>query len=286
MKTDFIDINGLEVFKDEYVDVQLNTKVDSNDSRLSDSRTASDVYTWAKAATKPSYTKNEIGLGNVDNTSDTTKKSSFTGQIAQNNTGFVTGGDVYTALASKANNTDIPEWATSSTKPSYTASEVGAIATSLKGANNGVAELGSDGKVPSSQLPTYVDDVIDGYRKASDGKFYSNKSGSTYSTLITGESGKIYNDIDTNTTWRWSGTAFVQIKGDLSLGETASTAFAGNRGKAVEDKLSGIASGAQVNVIETVKVNGTALTPSSKAVDIIVPTAASANEIRSLWATE
>lgn len=39
-----------------------------------------------------------------------------------------------------------------------------------------------------------------------------------------------------------------------------------------KQKLSGIASGAQVNVIESVKVNGTKLTPSSKAVDVTVPT--------------
>lgn len=41
---------------------------------------------------------------------------------------------------------------------------------------------------------------------------------------------------------------------------------------AEKNKLSGIASGAQANVIESVKVNGTALTPSSKAVDVTVPT--------------
>lgn len=41
---------------------------------------------------------------------------------------------------------------------------------------------------------------------------------------------------------------------------------------AEKQKLSGIASGAQVNVIESVKVNGTKLTPSSKAVDVTVPT--------------
>ena len=44
-----------------------------NDTRLTDSRKASDVYEWAKAETKPSYTKSEIGLGNVDNTSDSKK---------------------------------------------------------------------------------------------------------------------------------------------------------------------------------------------------------------------
>lgn len=45
--------------------------------------------------------KTAVGLGNVDNTSDATKKSDFTGSIASSNTGFVTGGDAYTALAAK-----------------------------------------------------------------------------------------------------------------------------------------------------------------------------------------
>lgn len=72
-----------------------------NDTRLTDSRNAKDVYSWAKAENKPSYSKSEVGLGNVDNTSDTTKKSNFTGSIASGNAGFVTGGDVYSALGDK-----------------------------------------------------------------------------------------------------------------------------------------------------------------------------------------
>ncbi len=72
-----------------------------NDTRLTDARNAADVYSWAKAENKPSYTKSEVGLGNVDNTSDATKKSNFTGSIASENTGFVTGGDAYTELAKK-----------------------------------------------------------------------------------------------------------------------------------------------------------------------------------------
>lgn len=53
-------------------------------------------------------TKSNIGLGSVDNTSDTTKKTNFTGSIASGNTGFVTGGDIYTALQGKADTGDIP----------------------------------------------------------------------------------------------------------------------------------------------------------------------------------
>lgn len=58
--------------------------VSSTDPRLSDARPASDVSAWAKAATKPSYTKTEVGLGNVDNTSDANKPVSTATQTALN----------------------------------------------------------------------------------------------------------------------------------------------------------------------------------------------------------
>ena len=82
-------------------DAAANEVVKGNDSRLSDSRPASDVSSWAKQSTKPTYNKSEVGLANVDNTSDATKKTNFTGSIASGNTGFATGGDVYTALGNK-----------------------------------------------------------------------------------------------------------------------------------------------------------------------------------------
>ena len=50
-----------------------DTACAGNDSRLSNARPASDVYSWAKASSKPSYSKSEVGLGNVDNTADANK---------------------------------------------------------------------------------------------------------------------------------------------------------------------------------------------------------------------
>lgn len=105
---------------------------------------------------------------------------------------------------------------------------------SLKGATNGVAELGSDGKVPSSQLPSYVDDVLE----------YANLS----SFPATGETGKIYIAQDTNKTYRWSGSAYVEISASLALGATSSTAFRGDYGNsayahAVTNKGSAFSSG-------------------------------------------
>lgn len=122
----------------------------------------------------------------------------------------------------------VPSWAKAESKPTYTASEVGAIASTEKGANSGVASLDSSGKVPSSQLPSYVDDVQE------------------YTSLAQfpaiGESGKIYVAINTNKTYRWSGSLYVEIAQGLTLGETSSTAFAGDRGKAIEDKIPSTAS--------------------------------------------
>ena len=89
------------------------------------------------------------------------------------------------------------------------------------GSSGGVAELDDNGKVPSSQLPSYVDDVIE-YADAA-------------SFPGTGESGKIYVDLSTNKTYRWGGSSYVVTAGDLALGETASTAFRGDRGKIAYD---------------------------------------------------
>jgi hypothetical protein len=102
-----------------------------------------------------------------------------------------------------------------------TASGVGAIPSTDKGANGGVAELDSNGKVPSSQLPSYVDDVLS----------YASQS----AFPAAGETGKIYIAEDTNKTYRWSGSAYAEISASLALGETSSTAYRGDRGKTAYD---------------------------------------------------
>lgn len=89
------------------------------------------------------------------------------------------------------------------------------------GAANGVATLDANGKVPSGQLPSYVDDVLE----------YATKAGFP----ATGESGKIYVDLSTNLTWRWSGSTYVEISPSLALGETSTTAYRGDRGKIAYD---------------------------------------------------
>ena len=110
-----------------------------------------------------------------------------------------------------------------------------------KGAPNGLASLNESGIIPSAQLPSYVDDVIEV---------------GTFSNLPgTGESGKIYIVQDTNLTYRWSGTDYVEISKSLALGETSSTAYPGNKGKATTDKLNRIPNKL---ITDTVNVNQSA----------------------------
>jgi len=255
--------------------------------------------TYSQYANVPYVTKDNLGLAKVENKSS----SDIRGELTQANITKALG---YTPLSS-----------------------------ALKGANSGLAELDANGKVPSAQLPSYVDDVIEASSK------------SNFPT--TGETGKIYVDTSNNKTYRWSGTSYVEISASIALGETSSTAYRGDRGKIAYDhsqstharadaskveasttngniKIDGTEttvythpagtnphgttkadvglsnvgnfkavstvasqglndtektnaranigaapSSAQANVIETVKVNGTALTPSNKAVDIIIP---------------
>lgn len=94
---------------------------------------------------------------------------------------------------------------------------------STKGQPGGLAELDSTGKVPAAQLPSYVDDVLE----------YSTKA----QFPQTGETGKIYVAKDTNLTYRWTGTQYLEISQSLALGETPSTAYPGDKGKANRDAL-------------------------------------------------
>ena len=101
------------------------------------------------------------------------------------------------------------------------------IAATEKGANSGVATLDATGKVPSSQLPSFVDDVIEGYYY--DGKFYEEAA---HTTEITPEGGKIYIDLSTEKTYRWGGSTYAEISAGLALGETQGTAYEGSKGAA------------------------------------------------------
>ena len=118
-----------------------------------------------------------------------------------------------------------------------------------KGQANGLASLGSDGKVPAAQLPSYVDDVIDVYatydvsptNQISNIKLYSDAA---HANPVTGEAGKSYNDITEGHPgyqFRWSGTTWVPItSGGLIIGEISGTAYDGAKGKTTADELQGL----------------------------------------------
>lgn len=122
------------------------------------------------------------------------------------------------------------------------------IPNSQKGVANGVATLDENGQVPATQLPSYVDDVIE----------VANHD----ALPETGETGKIYVTLDDNLTYRWGGTAYVEISKSLAIGTTGSTAAAGNHrhdnatteadgfmSTAMVEKLNGIESGANAYVL-------------------------------------
>lgn len=141
-----------------------------------------------------------------------------------------------------------------------------------KGYNDGICPLGFDGKVPSSFLPSFVDDVIELLNLGSDplegipGQYFYNETltskwntnpenakklkmirvtsnNSKFGTItditpVVIEAGKIYINLADNKTYRWSGSTMVVISETLALGETPSTAYPGHKGKMNADNIS------------------------------------------------
>lgn len=117
------------------------------------------------------------------------------------------------------------------------------IQESQKGSANGVAELDGSGKILSNQLPSYVDDVLS---YPTQGDFPA-----------VGETGKIYIAEDVNLTYRWTGSAYVEISPSIALGETSSTAYRGDRGKIAYDHtlVNGNPHNTQIADIPTLSTN-------------------------------
>lgn len=161
----------------------------------------------------------DVGLDKVDNTADADKPISTAQQAALNAkvdktttiNGYALSGNVTiekgdVGLGNVTNDAQVKR------------SEMGVA--------SGVATLDTTGKVPTSQLPSYVDDVLE----------YTSKS----AFPATGETGKIYVDTATNKTYRWGGTDYAEISASLALGETSSTAYAGDKGKANADAITAL----------------------------------------------
>ncbi len=120
---------------------------------------------------------------------------------------------------------DVYEWAKAANKPTYTAEEVSAVATSAVGSANGVAPLNASSKIDSTYLPSYVDDVVE----------YAGVS----NFPATGESGIIYIDTTENKTYRWGGSSYVLIGGGSSgaspYSGTISAVTSGNAANGTEN---------------------------------------------------
>lgn len=145
----------------------------------------------------------------------------------------------------------IPSAASSSNKlvdtSTMTTELNGKVNVSSVGANNGVAGLDGNGLVPATQLPSYVDDVLEGTAQN-----VTETSAGTFAAtgfILKGESvlciledGKTYVDIISNIQYRWTGSGnnLVSMGSNLALGETANTAYAGSKGKANADAIVGI----------------------------------------------
>ena len=188
---------------------------------------------------------NATGGGTADSVdwqNITSKPKTFTPSAHQHVASDIT--DLSSKLDLKADKTEIPSldnYATTSVLSQHTSNtnnphsvtkdQIGLnnvtndqqVKRSEMGVADGVATLDSTGKIPTSQLPSYIDDVIES---------------ETYDSLPEkGESGKIYVAKDTNLVYRWSGSAYIEISASLALGETSSTAYAGDKGKTTTDKI-------------------------------------------------
>ena len=201
-------------------------------------------------------TKTQIGLGNVNNTSDLdkpvstatqtkldTKVDKITGKSLVSDTEITklsqlpnkatldssiadakkAGTDAQSNLNTHISNLENPHEVTKIQVGLSNVTNDAQVKRSEMGVNNGVATLDAFGKILTSQLPSFVDDVIEAASK------------SAFPTK--GESGKIYVALDTNLTYRWGGTEYVEISKSLALGETSSTAYAGDKGKQTTDTL-------------------------------------------------
>lgn len=172
----------------------------------------------------PLINNGNIAKNNLDNSINTanTTKAGLDNSI---NEGTILKGEINDIIAGTNFEqviTDVDNLKANKADKIYVDNELGEkINNTDKGVPNGIAELDSTGKVPSSQLPSYVDDVLE----------YPSKT----NFPVTGETGKIYVATDTNLTYRWSGTAYVEISPSLALGETPSTAYPGNKGKIAYD---------------------------------------------------
>ena len=125
------------------------------------------------------------------------------------------------------------------------------------GIPNGVATLDENGLVPSSQLPSYVDDVLE----------FDNFT----SLPTTGETGKIYVTKDTNSTYRWSGSQYIKVNDAVSTSETATKLATPRNIQATGDATWQVTFDGSKNVTAALTLANTGVTPNSYGNNITIP---------------
>lgn len=208
---------------------------------------------------------NGIAAGATKNVIDSAMSSSSTNAV-QNKI-------VYSELSGKVPTTRKINGKALSADVTLSASDVSAVASSEKGTAGGVAPLNSSGVIEATYLPSFVDDVLEGYVSDDAATFYKD---SAKSSAYTAESGKIYVDLSNNKTYRWSGSKYIVISDTIALGETSTTAYRGDRGKVAYDhsQTAHAPSNAERNVIIGIQKNGTDISvdSSTRKANVIVPT--------------
>lgn len=117
-----------------------------------------------------------------------------------------------------------------------TSNKIKAYLNEIRGVSAGIAPLDEMGMIPSTFLPSYVDDVVDAYVVSGATELTSGwLTATSGGTALTPETGKIYVVLATGKTYRWSGTTYAEISASLALGETEGTAYRGDRGKIAYD---------------------------------------------------
>ena len=193
---------------------ELQKVIDTNKATI-------DNYTVSghKISENPVLTKEDVGLGNVDNTADIDKPISHFVQDALD--ALKTSSDA--GLNAHISDTNNPHKVTKEQVGLGNVTDDAQVKRSEMGVAGGVATLDENGQVPSSQLPAFVDEIIEA---------------DSLDTLPNpGETGKIYVTKNDNKTYRWSGSQYVEISASLVLGETSETAYPGDKGKETTDKV-------------------------------------------------
>lgn len=184
-------------------DATINVSGDSGDTQNIDLNGTINVAGGTGISTAMSNGAVTVNLENTAVSPNTYTKATITvdqqGRVTSAESGSITSMDVTTALGFTPYNSTNPNGYISGVNSTDITTALGFTPENSgnKNAANGYAGLDSSGKVASAQLPSYVDDVIEV---------------ADYASLpTTGETGKIYVALDTNVTYRWSGTAYVEI---------------------------------------------------------------------------